>query len=114
MYNALINKGVACKLQNNDGHKTVDISIPSARINIEVDGMQHYLNADQIMRDFKREYWSLKRFDFDTIHVPNIMVDYHLEPLADALAKVAKEYTEILEYEKKHPIKTFINKLFTL
>ena len=38
-----------------DGHKHIDLTIPKAKINVEVDGIQHLTNADQIVADLSRE-----------------------------------------------------------
>ena len=48
LYNALMNKGIKCELEVWDGHKHIDISIPWAKIDIEVDGLHHYSNPEQI------------------------------------------------------------------
>ncbi|PIT88783.1 MAG: hypothetical protein COU29_00165 [Candidatus Magasanikbacteria bacterium CG10_big_fil_rev_8_21_14_0_10_36_32] len=102
LYNALINRGIKCKLEDDsDGHKTVDISIPASKINIEVDGLQHYIDPEQIKADFKRSYWSIENDDYDTFHVSNIVIDNHLEQVADALAIVARSHYNAIKEEEK-------------
>jgi very-short-patch-repair endonuclease len=54
----------------NDGYKHVDIRIPTAKLDIEVDGEQHLINPSQIVRDLKRSHYSSKD-GFDTIHIHN-------------------------------------------
>jgi very-short-patch-repair endonuclease len=75
---------------NDRGHKHVDLAIPSARINIEVDGRQHYENPFQIMSDLKRSHYSDYE-GYDTIHIPNIFIDdpSDLRRVADALTEAA-------------------------
>ena len=95
-----------------DGHKRVDISIPWAKIDIEVDGLHHYTNPDQIARDFKRSYWSLTRDDYDTFHVPNMIIEQHLDAVADALAEVARINYSVLKEQNIHWLSRLLNKIF--
>ena len=73
---------------NDHGHKHIDLAIPSARINIEVDGRRHYENPFQIMSDLKRAHYSDDE-GYDTIHIPNIFIDndFDLRRVANALAE---------------------------
>ncbi|MDP2684979.1 MAG: hypothetical protein Q8P20_08160 [bacterium] len=97
---ALRNRKIFCKTEVWDGHKHIDISIPWAKIDIEVDGLQHYTNAKQMISDFDRSYWSVQNDNYDTFHVPNTILDSHLEQVADALANAAREkYKQIQEEE---------------
>ena len=73
-----------------DDHKHVDIAILSARIYIEVDGLMHFNNAEQIKKDFKRNHFS-DGDDFDTIHITNQLIDNKLNEIAPAICEVAKE-----------------------
>jgi len=88
---ALIAKGIELKQQYNDGHKTVDIYIPKAKLDIEVDGMDHFMLPKQIISDFKREYWS-ERAGYHTIHIPNHFIENqdYLRRMVDALVDVVK------------------------
>lgn len=56
-----------------DGHKSVDISIPDAKVDIEVDGLQHTTTKKQALADLKRTYYSYKD-GYITLHIPNILV----------------------------------------
>ena len=71
-----------------DGHKHIDLAIPDAHINIEVDGSQHLANADQILRDLAREHYS-DLLGYDTIHVPNQAIRDNLGHVARAIAEAA-------------------------
>lgn len=86
-------KGVKHELEYSDGHKHVDIAILDAKIFIEVDGLHHYTDSEQIKRDFKRDHFS-DGDDFDTIHIPNELIENHLEKIAEAIAKIVKERKE--------------------
>ena len=89
LYEELNKRGVQGKLEYWDGHKHIDIAILEAGIFIEIDGMQHFMDPKEIERDFKRNHYS-EGDDFNTIHIPNIVIDNYLERVADAVAKVAK------------------------
>ncbi len=98
LYYALKNKGVNAKLGLNDGYKTIDIAVPDARLNIEVDGRQHNLSADQALSDLKRTYYSLKKGYF-TIRVPNSLIRYHFEETVELLINMVEELIAQLEEE---------------
>src|SRR4051812_8870027 len=74
---ALESKGVRVLVELHDGHKTIDLAIPKAKINVEVDGLQHLTDPEQIVSDLSRGYYSHKN-GYDTIHIPNEMVRLHL------------------------------------
>ncbi len=104
LHQALLNRGIKCQLEYFDGYKHIDITIPWAKIDIEVNGLQHYTNPNQIMSDFQRSYWSITRDDYDTFHVPNLVVDQCLDSVADALAVVARAHYRDIQDDLKHPI----------
>jgi very-short-patch-repair endonuclease len=82
-------RGVRVLVELHDGHKHIDLTIPKAKINIELDGIQHLTNPEQIVADLSRGYYSHKN-GFDTMHIPNEMVRLHLEKISNALAEAAK------------------------
>lgn len=88
LYETLSRKGLKVIEEYSDGHKHVDIAIPQARIYIEVDGLQHFTDPAQIERDFKRDHYS-DGDDFDTIHIPNLILEHHLEGVSEAIKSVA-------------------------
>ena len=69
----LRSRGVPVHLEKWDGYKTIDLAIPEARCNIEVDG-RHHQNFDQAFSDLKRMRHSLEK-GFVTIRVPNSLVE---------------------------------------
>lgn len=86
---ALEKLGIRVLAEVNDGHKVIDLSIPSARINIEVDGSQHVTDAYQILSDLKREHYS-DDLGYDTIHITNQAIRTKLGGIASALAEASK------------------------
>lgn len=72
-----------------DGFKTVDLALPRAKINVEVDGIQHLTDHKQILADLGRGYYSHKN-GYDTMHIQNEVVRRHLDEIADALAAASK------------------------
>ncbi len=89
LYDALISKGIIAQLEYSDGHKTVDIAILKPKIYIEVDGLNHFTDAEQIIRDFKRSHFS-DGDDFSTFYVTNQIIDNHLEEVVNALVEVVR------------------------
>jgi len=97
---ALKARGIRHKLEEYDGYKHVDISIPWAYLDIEIDGKQHLLNARQAYADLERSSYS-EEDGIQTMHVPNDVVDRDVERLADTIAKVARRrYREQKEDEE--------------
>lgn len=90
LYFALRNRGVPAKLELDDGYKTIDIAIPDAKINIEVDGRHHNYNPRQAMSDLKRTYYSFLKGYF-TLRIPNSLVNHNLEETADFITGILSE-----------------------
>jgi len=86
---ALENKGALVYLELDDGHKHIDLAIPRAKLNIEIDGIQHLTDPYQILADLGRGYYSHKN-GYNTMHIPNEMIHKHLQEIADALAEASK------------------------
>ena|ERR1035437_6135895 len=91
---ALEQKNVLVYAELDDGHKHIDLAIPKARLNIEVDGIRHLTNPHQIVADLSRGYYSHKN-GYDTMHIPNEMIHKHLEEISSALAEASKIREEI-------------------
>ncbi len=87
---ALKRRNVKSKLEHWDGHKHVDIFLPESKMSIEVDGLQHFLDSGQILADMKRACASCSS-DSYTFHVPNSVIERHLNELADAITAAAKK-----------------------
>lgn len=86
---ALEERGVKVYVELHDGFKTIDLALPRAKINVEVDGIQHLTDSKQIVADLGRGYYSHKN-GYDTMHIQNEMVRKHLTEIADALAEASK------------------------
>jgi very-short-patch-repair endonuclease len=90
LFVALVERGVPAQIEKDDGYKTIDIAIPSKKINIEVDGLQHSFKAKQALADLKRAYYSFKK-GYLTLRIPNILVRQHLDETADYLKSFLNE-----------------------
>lgn len=86
---ALEERGVRVYVELYDGFKSIDLALPRAKINIEVDGIQHLIEPKQILADLGRGYYSHKN-GYDTMHIQNEMLKKHLDEIADALAEASK------------------------
>ena len=86
LYFALKKRGVPAILEKNDGFKTIDIAVPEAKVNIEVDGGHHNFNHRQAMRDLERTLYSYKK-GFSTLRIPNSLARLHLEDAADKITE---------------------------
>ena len=87
LFNALIDEGVFAILEHCDGKKCVDIYIPEINLFVEVDGVQHYTDAEQLMTDLKRDHYS-DDAGFDTFRVPNVMLEEHIDEVVEALKQI--------------------------
>lgn len=90
---ALTTLGIKTKIEVPDGYKHIDITIPSARMNIEVDGEQHLTDPNQIVSDLSREHFSDQK-GFETIHIQNKEIENNLPSIASALAEASSIRTE--------------------
>jgi len=78
LYIALRCREVPAELEKWDGHKTIDIAVTEARVNIEVDGMQHNFNPAQALADPKRTFFAFRK-GYPTLRIPNSLVRSHLD-----------------------------------
>lgn len=92
LYFALKERGVPAELEKFDGYKHIDIAIPEAKINIEVDGTHHNSNNRQALADLKRTYFSFLK-GYYTIRIPNSLVynDSVLNETADFIVGILNE-----------------------
>ena len=97
---ALEKLGIKVLAEVDDGHKRIDLAIPSARINIEVDGDQHLTDAEQIVSDLSRAHFS-DELGFDTVHITNKSIKSNLGGIASALAEASKIREEQLKQNPK-------------
>ena len=90
LYLALKSRNVPAILEAYDGYKSVDISVPEARIHIEVDGGHHNYNHYQAMMDLKRTYYSFLD-GYYTVRIPNALVRNNFNETADVLVELLAE-----------------------
>lgn len=90
LYFSLRERGVPAELEKFDGYKTVDIAVAEARVNIEVDGEQHFNNADQAFDDLQRTFFSFKKGVL-TLRIPNVLVKQNLKQTADYVTEFLNE-----------------------
>jgi very-short-patch-repair endonuclease len=86
LYFALKVRGVPAKLEKNDGFKSIDIAVPSAKVNIEVDGRHHSYDGRQALADLKRTLYSFKK-GYSTLRIPNSLADYDIEQTANLITE---------------------------
>ena len=94
--------GVKVKKEVDDGYKHIDLSIESSKMDIEVDGIQHLTDSQQIITDFKRTNYS-KLDGYETLRVRNMDIKHDVAGIASAIAEVsATREEEILNnFNKK-------------
>ena len=90
---ALQKRGLRVLTEVDDGHKHIDLGIPDAHMNIEVDGRQHLTSARQILSDLSRSHYS-DDLGYDTIHIHNEEIRTSLEPIANAIVEAANIRSE--------------------
>jgi very-short-patch-repair endonuclease len=92
LYFALKVRGVPAEMEKFDGFKHIDIAIPEAKINIEVDGGHHNYNDMQALADLKRTFFSFLK-GYYTIRIPNSLVynESVLNETADFIVKILNE-----------------------
>lgn len=96
LFQALKKRGLHVISQKWDGYKTIDLTIPEAKVNIEVDGLQHGFDKNQALIDLKRTYHSFKK-DWLTLRIPNVLVTNHLDETADVIVAFINKSVDQLE-----------------
>ena len=86
---ALESHGLRVRRELWDRHKHIDLAIPAAKIDIEVDGPQHLTNYKQILSDLERSHYS-DDDGYATMHIHNEEILLDLERIASAIAKAAR------------------------
>jgi very-short-patch-repair endonuclease len=101
LHEALNKRDIHNELEFDDGYKHTDISIPWARLNLEINGKYHLTDPEHLFRDLERDSYS--RLDgIDTIRIPNFYIDSHLDEIANAIAEVARKRQERGIPQKSH------------
>lgn len=91
--NLLKEYGWNIELEKWDGYKSIDISVPDARVDIEVDGSQHNISEKQALADLKRTYYSFKKDGYITLRIPNVLTqdEMALKKTVDFINKFLRE-----------------------
>lgn len=97
LYIALRKRKVPAELEKWDGHKTIDIAVVHAKLNIEVDGQHHNFHPEQAMSDLKRSFYAFQE-GYLTLRIPNSLVKYHLEDTADYITDFLIESRDQIRY----------------
>lgn len=102
LYFALRERGVPAELEKYDGYKHIDIAIPDAKVNIEVDGRHHNYDARQALSDLKRTYHSFIK-GFYTLRIPNSLVynEALLNETADCIVELLNESVQ-MKYTRRN------------
>jgi very-short-patch-repair endonuclease len=92
---------VPAQLEKFDGFKHIDIAIPEAKVNIEVDGSHHNYSTKQALADLKRTYHSFLK-GYLTLRIPNSLVknDFVLEETADYIVGFLNENRQRVLYKQ--------------
>ena len=99
LYFALKMRGVPAIIEKYDGFKHIDIAIPDAKVNIEVDGAHHNYNNMQALADLKRTYHSFVR-GYLTLRIPNSLVynDFVLNETAEYIVGFLNENLKKIQH----------------
>ena len=96
LFDELVKNDIFAELEYWDGHKHVDIHIPSAKLYIEVDGIQHFTNSNQIASDFLRDHHSNNN-GYSTFRVPNVIIKDKMDTIFKAIQKIVSEREDKLD-----------------
>ncbi len=87
LFDALLKEEIFTILEHCDEHKCVDLYIPEIKLFIEVDGLSHFIDPEQIMTDFARDHHS-DDAGFNTMRIPNVLIEKNLSSIVSAIRKV--------------------------
>ena len=98
LYEALKKRGVPAELEKYVGGMTVDIAIPEAMVNIEVDGIHHNADPRTALQDLKRTFHAFRK-GYLTLRIPNSLVKFSLDETAQFITDFLNESLDQLEDE---------------
>ncbi len=84
-------EGIETELEHYDNHKHIDIYIPKGKLYIEIDGIQHYTSAKQIISDFQRDHYSDNE-GFKTLRIPASIIFDEADSIVKAIKKIIEKY----------------------
>jgi very-short-patch-repair endonuclease len=101
LYKELLHRKIPVKLHKKTRHTTVDIAIPKAKLNIEVDGIQHNIKSKQALSDLKKTRYALEE-GYYTLRIPNSLVRKKLHETADLVEEIYEIRMAVLQvYQNK-------------
>lgn len=100
LYFALLHRNIPAIVEKFDGYNHIDIAIPEARVNVEVDGLHHNHSSPQALADLKRTLHSFRR-GYYTLRIPNSLVRECLEETADHVARFVVESMKKIQAEQR-------------
>jgi very-short-patch-repair endonuclease len=106
-------RGLRVIPEYHDGHKSVDIFIPKANLEIEIDGRQHYEETFQAYSDLLRQGFSMKA-GRRTIRISNKIVYERPKDVADIISQLVKDLKkeEIKEKPEEETVSEVLEKSF--
>lgn len=90
LYTELVNMGIDVKIELYNGYFTVDLAIPSKKINIEIDGGHHQFNSEQAFSDLNRTFYAYSHGYF-TLRIPNICIEKDLKKTAELVKRFIED-----------------------
>jgi len=90
LFIALLERNVPAHIEKFDGFKHIDIAIPKARVNIEVDGQHHNYSPRQALSDLQRTLYSFQK-GYLTLRIPNSLIHDNLYQAADYIVDFLNE-----------------------
>jgi hypothetical protein len=85
LYLSLKSRGVPAELEKFDGHKTIDIAVADAKVNIEVDGPHHQYKCEQALSDLQGTLHSFRK-GYLTLRIPHALLKENLEETANSIS----------------------------
>ncbi|HLK29362.1 MAG TPA: DUF559 domain-containing protein [Puia sp.] len=90
LFRHLRERNIKAELESKGKFKTVDITVESALVHIEVDGSHHNLNATTAIKDLWRTYYSMKEAYF-TLRIPNAAIRHDIETTVKIISGIIIE-----------------------
>ena len=92
LYLMLGQNNIDALMEVDDGHKSIDLVVETAKLHIEVDGDHHNTDPSQAFSDLQRTYYSL-RDGYITLRIPNILVTENLSGAMEYIIAIINERT---------------------
>ena len=98
LFFALLENEIKAEIEKFDGFKHIDIAIPTAMVNIEIDGGHHNYDARQALSDLQRTLHSFKK-GYLTLRIPNSLIENNLQQTVKYIVQFIDEsYDQLDDY----------------